>query len=93
MFGQTRKTNVRRWDLDSLGLFFPGMAAPHDFRAYYFLAASGGLPHNETTFAELAKLKGYTTALIGLCNMIFHVYSASAKMTAKTAQRSLFSLS
>ncbi|XP_055956788.1 steryl-sulfatase-like isoform X1 [Patella vulgata] len=40
--------------------------APRGFPpVFIFVASSGGLPTSETTFAELAKAAGYTTALMG----------------------------
>ncbi|KAK6182086.1 hypothetical protein SNE40_009850 [Patella caerulea] len=42
-----------------------GMAARGFARVTLFVAASGGLPTSETTFAELAKTAGYKTALLG----------------------------
>ncbi|KAK7504182.1 hypothetical protein BaRGS_00004486 [Batillaria attramentaria] len=42
-----------------------GMSASHSVRAFMYTASAGGLPANETTFAEVAKSAGYTTALLG----------------------------
>jgi hypothetical protein len=42
-----------------------GMVAPHKARVHLFVSGSGGLPPNETTFAEVAQQHGYSTALIG----------------------------
>ncbi|CAH1791231.1 unnamed protein product [Owenia fusiformis] len=42
-----------------------GMASHDVLTAFGFVAAKAGLPPNETTFAELLKLKGYKNALIG----------------------------
>ncbi|XP_044305639.1 arylsulfatase H-like [Varanus komodoensis] len=36
-----------------------------DFRVLHWLAGSGGLPPNETTFAKILQKQGYTTGLIG----------------------------
>ncbi|ESP03035.1 hypothetical protein LOTGIDRAFT_185807 [Lottia gigantea] len=42
-----------------------GMASRNFYRVSLFVAAPGGLPNNETTYAEVAKTAGYKTALIG----------------------------
>uniref|UniRef100_W5MVL8 Steroid sulfatase n=2 Tax=Lepisosteus oculatus TaxID=7918 RepID=W5MVL8_LEPOC len=42
-----------------------GMVSYGKVGVYIVAAASGGLPTQEVTFAELAKQKGYSTALIG----------------------------
>lgn len=42
-----------------------GMASHHVVRVLPFAACVAGLPPNETTFAEVAKSHGYSTALIG----------------------------
>lgn len=34
-------------------------------RVILFLAASGGLPPNETTFPKLLQKQGYTTGIVG----------------------------
>ena len=44
---------------------FSGMISHHNLRVNLFASTSHGLPPNETTIAELAKDKGYSTAIIG----------------------------
>lgn len=41
------------------------MASPNRNRVFFFVASSGGLPFNETTFAETLQNNNYSTALIG----------------------------
>lgn len=41
------------------------MASDFNNRVFLFVAAKGGLPSNETTFAKVLKSDGYGTALIG----------------------------
>lgn len=53
------------WDLTFCLFVFLGMVAPHKMRVSMFVGSSGGLPPNETTFAEVAQQHGYSTALIG----------------------------
>ena len=48
-----------------LTCFFLGMTPTNIVRVNMFVAATGGLPASEITFAELAKKQGYATALIG----------------------------
>ncbi|CAG2123135.1 unnamed protein product, partial [Medioppia subpectinata] len=42
-----------------------GMASAARNRVFLFVAAKGGLPSNETTFAKVLKTQDYATALIG----------------------------
>ncbi|XP_062910690.1 steryl-sulfatase-like isoform X2 [Mobula hypostoma] len=42
-----------------------GMASTQRIGVYIFVAGSGGLPTNESTFVKLLKEEGYSTALIG----------------------------
>uniref|UniRef100_A0A8C9TX92 Arylsulfatase D n=1 Tax=Scleropages formosus TaxID=113540 RepID=A0A8C9TX92_SCLFO len=42
-----------------------GMASPGRAQVILFLAGSGGLPPNETTFAKLLQKEGYTTGIVG----------------------------
>ncbi|XP_072118724.1 steryl-sulfatase-like isoform X3 [Mobula birostris] len=42
-----------------------GMASTQRVGVYIFVAGSGGLPTNESTFVKLLKEEGYSTALIG----------------------------
>ncbi|XP_069492834.1 arylsulfatase D-like isoform X2 [Ambystoma mexicanum] len=42
-----------------------GMDYSDEHRILVWLAASGGIPSNETTFAELLRQQGYTTGIIG----------------------------
>ena len=42
-----------------------GMTPINRFRVNMFVSATGGLPPDEVTFAELLKTKNYSTAFIG----------------------------
>nr|KAF6267858.1 hypothetical protein mMyoMyo1_011543 [Myotis myotis] len=42
-----------------------GMVSDGNYRVLMSLAAPVGLPRNETTFAQLAKEQGYSTAMMG----------------------------
>ena len=42
-----------------------GMVATGVIKVNLFLAGTGGIPSNETTFAHLAKKAGYNTAIFG----------------------------
>ncbi|XP_054707363.1 LOW QUALITY PROTEIN: steryl-sulfatase-like [Uloborus diversus] len=42
-----------------------GMESSNRNKVFFFVAASGGLPENETTFARALKQGGYATAIIG----------------------------
>ncbi|XP_064599802.1 steryl-sulfatase-like isoform X2 [Liolophura sinensis] len=42
-----------------------GLVTSHLLPVILFVASAAGLPNNETTFAELAKTQGYSTAVIG----------------------------
>ena len=46
-------------------LFFQGMTASGKNRVFLFVAQSGGLPKNETTFVKSLQSSGYRTGLIG----------------------------
>ncbi|KAL9983010.1 hypothetical protein ACROYT_G005131 [Oculina patagonica] len=46
-------------------------------RALVFTSASGGLPQNETTFAEIASAAGYRTGIIGKWHLGLHLSSNS----------------
>jgi len=41
------------------------MTSPSRNRVFFFVASTGGLPSNETTFAKSLKSQNYSTALIG----------------------------
>uniref|UniRef100_A0A6J0T944 Arylsulfatase D-like n=1 Tax=Pogona vitticeps TaxID=103695 RepID=A0A6J0T944_9SAUR len=42
-----------------------GMDATDRYRVFHWLAGSGGLPPNETTFAKILQNQGYSTGLVG----------------------------
>lgn len=42
-----------------------GMVSDTSTRVVHSLGVPCGIPHNETTFAALAKAQGYSTGLIG----------------------------
>lgn len=42
------------------------MDASNGYRVLQWVAGSGGLPPNETTFARILQQQGYTTGLIGM---------------------------
>ncbi|KAL9983014.1 hypothetical protein ACROYT_G005135 [Oculina patagonica] len=47
------------------------------YRMFLSASASGGLPQNETTFAEIASAAGYRTAIIGKWHLGLHLSSNS----------------
>ena len=46
-----------------------GMVSSTGSRVLQWVAASGGLPPNETTFAKILKDKGYVTGLVGMYSL------------------------
>lgn len=42
------------------------MASSNRNKVFFFVAASGGLPEDEITFARALKKKDYSTSLIGM---------------------------
>ncbi|XP_077199431.1 arylsulfatase D-like isoform X2 [Paroedura picta] len=54
-----------------------GMASSNTYRALLWNAGSGGLPANETTFAQLLKQQGYTTGLVGKWHQGVNCHSVS----------------